>query len=60
MTQRQDRPASTLGMLAHIFVLYGWMTWVQWSHTAAAVIWTFAGVFLFAHFYDKFKKVEGS
>lgn len=39
-----DKPASSMGTVAHFFALYGWMSWHFWSHIAAAVLWTLGGI----------------
>jgi hypothetical protein len=51
-----DKPASSLGIMAHLCALYGWMSWQFWNHTAAAVIWTLGVVFLMSYFYDRAKR----
>lgn len=41
-----DKPASSMGTVAHFFALYGWMSWHHWNHIAATVLWTLGGICL--------------
>lgn len=50
-----DKPVSSLGIMAHLCALYGWMSWQFWSHTAATVIWTLGVIFLFTHIMERAK-----
>ncbi len=50
-----DKPVSSLGIMAHLCALYGWMSWQFWNHVAAAMIWTLGGVFLVSHFHDRYR-----
>ena len=48
-----NNKVSTLGLMSHLAALYGWMSWEFWNHTAAAVIWTLAAMFMMAHIHDR-------
>jgi ABC-type multidrug transport system permease subunit len=41
--------------MAHLFALYGWMSWHFWNHIAATVIWTLAVCFLLAYIMERAK-----
>jgi hypothetical protein len=42
--------APFLDLLAGQLGLAGWLTWITWNHTAAAVIWTVAVIVLIVSF----------
>lgn len=52
----REKPASSFGVMAHLFALYGWMSWHFWNHIAAAVLWTLGVLFVVVHFTERMKE----
>lgn len=50
-----SKSASGAAIMAHLFALYGWMSWHFWNHIAATVIWTLAVCFLLAYIMERAK-----